>query len=1218
MAGIKLYKSLIIDIHQSDDSDNHYIISAFVDDLSQRSSTITEIPDIPPIYWDLPSQITAILEQYQARSKPDEIIILGQYLFNLLFPPDPTNPLTQAFKELEARYNDEPYRFVMRSLPERLQTVPWETLHNGARFLALRRRSPFLRQSKNEFDTQIQSLSQLKVLLVSASPDGMPTLNAQETFTSIESRLSPLTRNTISQRLRLQRSMQIETLCDANRVNLEEKISRTSYDIICFAVHGSSTSIFLSSERQSSNKQTPFTANQLIELISQQKLPNVVLFIACETDSPAIEQGSNKPLASFAQQFISQSQIPAVVAMQSTINIRKSDSFTIRFFQDLLAFTPVDIAFAAARYRISNLNHTSRDAIAPVMYLQSRNSNVFRRNYTPILSFVATTIIVLLSLMFAVQQLFARQIDQRQSDFALEQETRTSIQELGQLSAFNLIYLDHEPSRPQITNSALWYTSDDGYLHSRSLKNPFTELIRHEVGGVPSEVQVTGDSVWVTSELSGNLTQVDLTDNSYDLETTFFEYDITNTRSTSEGVIFQSPYEGILYFVDDSRRVSEFRIPDRIFVPIPFEQFIWVVPRNGGNILRFDTQASDELRFIQLDDVVINVSIHDEKLWLLTSDNQLFAYDPTTLERVEDITVPQSVTNIIFAETGIYLTRRDDGSLYQLIDAQWVAQVILPDAIIDFQISTDFILATDDFNNLYIFDVYTIDLLNMLSDTVPSTLASYINDGITTWLPLPTQGAIIGIDNTTGLESRRLSPCPDPTYITFDGTNLWVTCPEAQTIAYGPSHVVYLDTAGFREQVYQHPPLLIDDMIWLVQEGTGDIVVYDKETHRTLIRINENVPLHPLLTDPDNLSVVWTSSINTQRVLRIELQPQNDILSKVAGVPPDFDYQLTEYQVVGEISGMYLIDDVLWVLHADTSQLRDAPNITLLNKDTLAEITELQLGVAVSGFADSGDHVWISAAGTDQSYIYELDSQTGDVIELHHNPIDTVYSTWGGILIDEHLYFMYGAPIFSITGISDLVSNFIDPPSDKLYAPLMYPYNLQTRQWEAPIDIPYGGYGATVDGENIWFLSTFSPVLTYETNLNTGRLYVLDTTTDNLHQFDLCNDTTVAYPVNDFVIVGCDSPQTTLHWFDRATLQLLHTSTDIGSQPLEPFAVNNEILVAFRDDDIVVSFDASTMQVLQIYKVGNSPSSPFLWDQNVWVHNEGDGTLQQIQSVELR
>ena len=110
----------------------------------------------------------------------------------------------------------------------------------------------------------------------------------------------------------------------------------------------------------------------------------LVFLAACNTaaqpddeNSPA--QADSVLLQSFAETLTRQANLPAIVAMQYFMSDMQANKLTAQFFATIAVFDPVDVALAEARKATMAEGHVGRDVLAPVMYLQAEDGNLFRR-----------------------------------------------------------------------------------------------------------------------------------------------------------------------------------------------------------------------------------------------------------------------------------------------------------------------------------------------------------------------------------------------------------------------------------------------------------------------------------------------------------------------------------------------------------------------------------------------------------------------------------------------------------------------------------------------------------------------------------------------------------------------------------------------------------------------------------------------------------------------
>jgi WD40 repeat protein len=142
----------------------------------------------------------------------------------------------------------------------------------------------------------------------------------------------------------------------------------SQYHIICFAGHGDEKHIYL--EAVAGHDQ--LSAKELARELEGRSV-QLVFLAACKT------AGISEGLAGFAQTLANETQIPAIAAMQYEISDEQANLLAARYFETIANFRPLDVALAESRKALLKEKRVLRDVFSPVIYLQSKTSNLFQR-----------------------------------------------------------------------------------------------------------------------------------------------------------------------------------------------------------------------------------------------------------------------------------------------------------------------------------------------------------------------------------------------------------------------------------------------------------------------------------------------------------------------------------------------------------------------------------------------------------------------------------------------------------------------------------------------------------------------------------------------------------------------------------------------------------------------------------------------------------------------
>lgn len=351
---------------------------------------------------------------------PDHILDIGQMLYRSVFIPI----IATTFKHVQAISSLKGgIRLRLQiNVPEFL-SLPWEAMHDGQRLLSSQSDSPMVRslfEGKNLFN-RLSVRGPLRVLFVGASPEYINDepavgLEIHKDIEQLRQLLGAASKK---------KQIIFDTLLDAeaNLDNLRSQLLK-NYHILCFAGHGDSQNIYLDDGDGIGQK---ISARMLAQELEGKQI-RLVFLAACSTSSSSRQ--TSEALAGYAQNLAHQASLPAIIAMQYPISDDQATQLTVRFFETLATFQPVDVALAEARKSLIHQGNISRDVIAPVIYLQTLDSSLFQkaRNWIPLL--IILSILLMIVLVTITPMLFrARQERGEAQATAVYEATRRTVAE---------------------------------------------------------------------------------------------------------------------------------------------------------------------------------------------------------------------------------------------------------------------------------------------------------------------------------------------------------------------------------------------------------------------------------------------------------------------------------------------------------------------------------------------------------------------------------------------------------------------------------------------------------------------------------------------------------------------------------------------------------------------------------------------------------------------
>jgi formylglycine-generating enzyme required for sulfatase activity len=328
---------------------------------------------------------------------PTDILTIGRKLYDTLF----TSEIRRAYTETLAAI-EEPLRLLLVVEPPELSALPWETMHDGSEWVAVRSSRPFVRRLSPEGGTpagaepdvkwpQKPPVRRLRILLVGASPKGnrylqLPRINIERALRDLGNKLK---------KSQARKRIQLKIIPHVTWKELQEEL-RKDYHIFYFVGHGDPRWLYLDdgqSPRAVGNGQEGVRQPGDAEKVSAEQLAHalegketrLVFLAACNT-AKVVEAGGrvveagDSLMQGFAQDLANRAMLPAVVAMQYPIDVWDAGDLVELFFASLAALRPVDVAMADARKTlVSSTRGAEVGVFTPVLYLQAADATLFKK-----------------------------------------------------------------------------------------------------------------------------------------------------------------------------------------------------------------------------------------------------------------------------------------------------------------------------------------------------------------------------------------------------------------------------------------------------------------------------------------------------------------------------------------------------------------------------------------------------------------------------------------------------------------------------------------------------------------------------------------------------------------------------------------------------------------------------------------------------------------------
>ncbi len=282
------------------------------------------------------------------------LISLGQSLYKAVFIPE----ILLAYDKLKRKMNgSDGIRIRLIINVSSFSGIPWEVMHDGKDFISLYSEYPLVRGMSDTYQVRQTPVNgPIRILYAWSEPEDLPKLYLDDTAEKIKKLLEK------------NKHIKFDILPNATLLLLRRSLL-SQYHVICFAGHGTEKDIYLENKQVSEKLSAKELAREL-----EGRPVQLIFLAACKTAAKPSEG-----LAGFAQTLASETRIPAIVAMQYEISDEQANILAARYFEILASFRPIDVALADARKALLKEHHILRDVFAPIVYLQSQTSNLFRR-----------------------------------------------------------------------------------------------------------------------------------------------------------------------------------------------------------------------------------------------------------------------------------------------------------------------------------------------------------------------------------------------------------------------------------------------------------------------------------------------------------------------------------------------------------------------------------------------------------------------------------------------------------------------------------------------------------------------------------------------------------------------------------------------------------------------------------------------------------------------
>jgi hypothetical protein len=291
----------------------------------------------------------------------------GGWLFDCVFSGEVGALWQRAVDDVRRHRSGAGVRLRLRfdGAPE-LEALPWELMYDRSldTFLSQSGRTPLVRYVEVPATPRPLTVTgALRVLLVLASPSGLPDLDVDRERRAVEDAAEAATGG----------QLLVDVLPQATLDALDEWLSRQVVHVLHVVAHGdvdgaSGAGRILLCDRY--GRPAPVTADQLGPRLAQHDPLRLLVLNACHTAGAGDDGGLARGLV--------RQDVADVVAMQRVVSDSAAATFSRALYGQLGFGIPLDQAVASARVAMADA-HTTEWA-TPVLFMRSPDGRLFRRS----------------------------------------------------------------------------------------------------------------------------------------------------------------------------------------------------------------------------------------------------------------------------------------------------------------------------------------------------------------------------------------------------------------------------------------------------------------------------------------------------------------------------------------------------------------------------------------------------------------------------------------------------------------------------------------------------------------------------------------------------------------------------------------------------------------------------------------------------------------------
>ncbi len=666
---------------------------------------------------------------------------------------------------------------------------------------------------------------------------------------------------------------------------------------------------------------------------------------------------------------------------------------------------------------------------------------------------------------------------------------------------------------------------------------------------------------------------------------------------------------------------------------------VWIID-DDGLVYRFDPTTGAELSTLdnrlRLDGDPVGPVFACDNLWLGDADHTaLRQYNPTSGDLLHELEIGDQLTTPVIDKT---LADSCDGWLWLRLPYQKALLQINPQTgtiETQWQLEASPLKIFPMNQRVWVFtDADKLLLIDPASNQITTTtlrgirdFAAPTYDGTNLWLADRAGRNVAIVDATSGRFVREIPICLQPYQPLFDGVNMWVACAnesdESQPTLYrvpavlsytGVESTTDRDASGnisaslsalgsAQPNARAFAPLLYQNRLWVVQEISGQVIVFDLTTERVVAAHTLDSSPVPPLYDPPYL---WTSDsrdVDHPLLVRFDMTDPSALPLRI--------------EMPGEPSEIVKVDNQLWVTLFTDSLSGTAIALVMVDADSGEILDQVDEYLAIYGITPQADgSVWIAGMLDLNGELAAFDPQSHEILQR----IPLEYSPWPPLIVGEDLWISGAYKGGGIEAFSTIFKGETTNPNEGE----VYYYShasttpAQTFHFEAT---PSALVNA---GKYIWLTLSNSPFsINAEFNLGQHTLVAIDPITLEVIYPDFgqpCQNMRSPFydqAANRLWVVcrGTQEDPGEVLVVNPDTLEVVQQYHELGLGAWAAQRIGEYIWIVYKESGTALVFRPSDGVLLRRFGLGSGPS-PTILDNitgDLWIVNSGNSTIQRVE-----